>query len=57
MNIWVKLILVAFGPQLLAACATAGGAAIGTGIGAMAGDPAKGAAIGAAAGAVVDIMD
>jgi hypothetical protein len=31
MNIWVKLILVAFGLQLLIACATAGGAAIGTG--------------------------
>jgi hypothetical protein len=57
MNIWVKLSLVAFGPQSIAACATAGTAAIGTGIGAMAGDPAKGAAIGAAAGVVVDIMD
>jgi hypothetical protein len=57
MNIWIKLSLVAFGLQLITACATVGGAAIGTGIGAMAGDPAKGAAIGATAGAVVDIMD
>lgn len=57
MNIWVKLSLLAFGLQLLTACATAGGAAIGTGIGAMAGDPVKGAAIGATAGAVVDIID
>lgn len=40
----------------VAGCATVGGAAIGTGIGAMAGDPETGMAVGATAGAVVDIF-
>lgn len=38
------------------ACATAGGALLGAGIGAIAGDAGMGAAIGATAGAVVDIF-
>jgi hypothetical protein len=38
------------------ACATAGGALIGAGIGAIAGDAGLGAAVGATAGAVVDIF-
>jgi len=38
------------------ACATAGGALVGAGIGAIAGDAGMGAAVGATAGAVVDIF-
>ena len=38
------------------ACATAGGALLGAGIGAIAGDAGMGAAIGATAGAVIDIF-
>lgn len=38
------------------ACATAGGALLGAGIGAIAGDAGMGAAVGATAGAVVDIF-
>ena len=38
------------------ACATAGGALLSAGIGAIAGDAGMGAAIGATAGAVVDIF-
>ena len=38
------------------ACATAGGALIGAGIGAIAGDAGMGAAVGATAGAVIDIF-
>jgi hypothetical protein len=40
----------------VAGCATVGGAAIGTGIGALAGDPKTGMAVGATAGAVVDVF-
>ena len=38
------------------ACATAGGALLGAGIGAIAGDAGMGAAIGATTGAVIDIF-
>ena len=41
---------------LAVACATAGGALLGAGIGAIAGDAGMGAAVGATAGAVVDIF-
>ena len=40
----------------LTACATAGGAVLGAGIGALAGDPEAGMAVGATAGAVVDVF-
>ena len=42
--------------SLTVACATAGGALVGAGIGAIAGDAGMGAAVGATAGAVVDIF-
>jgi hypothetical protein len=41
--------------SMAVACATAGGALLGAGIGAIAGDAALGAAVGGTAGAVVDI--
>lgn len=41
---------------VLASCATAGGAVVGAGIGAIAGDAEMGAAVGATSGAVVDIF-
>lgn len=47
--------LLAIAP-LAVACATAGGALLGAGIGAIAGDAGMGAAVGATAGAVVDIF-
>ena len=41
----------------LQSCATAGGAAIGAGIGSLSGNAGQGALIGGAIGAVVDIVD
>ena len=48
-----SILAVAF---LAVACATAGGALLGAGIGAIAGDAGMGAAVGATAGAVIDIF-
>jgi hypothetical protein len=53
----VAVILIIGSVMVVTGCKTAGGAAIGAGIGALAGDPATGAAIGAGVGLVGDLID
>jgi hypothetical protein len=50
-----RIVILAAVAALAISCATAGGALLGAGIGAIAGDAGMGAAVGATAGAVVDI--
>jgi len=58
MNKFITMVLViVLASGILASCATAKGAAIGAGIGAITGNAGKGAKIGAGVGAIVDIVD
>ena len=51
------LLIAAFGILSLVGCATAGGAAIGAGIGSMSGNTKTGALIGGGVGLIIDSMD